>query len=57
MVSVAVFEFCGVRCQPLRRALVFIKKIHNICANCFENQLLVFKVYELALVLCLMLIR
>ncbi|EGQ7707937.1 iron transporter [Vibrio cholerae] len=21
MVSVVVFEFCGVRCQPLRRAL------------------------------------
>ncbi|MFG5068385.1 acetyltransferase, partial [Vibrio cholerae] len=22
MVSVVVFEFCGMRCQPLRRALV-----------------------------------
>ncbi|ENM5795795.1 acetyltransferase [Vibrio mimicus] len=26
MVSVAVFEFCGVRCQPLRRALYALRK-------------------------------
>ncbi len=24
------------RCQPLRRALVSIKKIHKICTNCFD---------------------
>ncbi|ELJ8645867.1 acetyltransferase [Vibrio cholerae] len=23
MVSVVVFEFCGMRCQPLRRALAY----------------------------------
>ncbi|MVB24146.1 iron transporter [Vibrio cholerae] len=27
MVSVVVFEFSGVRCQPLRRALVASRKI------------------------------
>ncbi|MGL5469714.1 MAG: hypothetical protein ACRDCT_16255 [Shewanella sp.] len=26
-----------VRCQPLRRALVSIKKIHKICVNGFDN--------------------
>ncbi|EMK6579050.1 iron transporter [Vibrio cholerae] len=26
MVSVVVFEFSGMRCQPLRRALAFMEK-------------------------------
>ncbi|TQP79101.1 acetyltransferase [Vibrio cholerae] len=26
MVSVVVFEFCGMRCQPLRRALAAIEE-------------------------------
>ncbi|RNE62318.1 acetyltransferase [Vibrio cholerae] len=29
MVSVAVFEFCGVRCQPLRRALAVFRNTPN----------------------------
>ncbi|EGR2468700.1 acetyltransferase [Vibrio cholerae] len=27
MVAVVVFEFCGMRCQPLRRALCAFRKI------------------------------
>ncbi|AUW38423.1 acetyltransferase [Vibrio mimicus] len=30
MVSVVVFEFCGVRCQSLRRALCAFSKNHKI---------------------------
>ncbi|TXX51051.1 acetyltransferase [Vibrio cholerae] len=30
MVSVVVFEFCGVRCQPLRRALYAYARMGNI---------------------------
>ncbi|EGR2840689.1 acetyltransferase [Vibrio cholerae] len=26
MVTVGVFEFCGMRCQPLRRALYFLER-------------------------------
>ncbi|TQO83541.1 acetyltransferase [Vibrio cholerae] len=26
MVTVGVFEFCGMRCQPLRRALYALRK-------------------------------
>ncbi|PAR33943.1 acetyltransferase, partial [Vibrio metoecus] len=29
MVTVVVFEFCVMRCQPLRRALVSLKKNHQ----------------------------
>nr|WP_080478974.1 acetyltransferase [Vibrio cholerae] len=30
MVTVGVFEFCGMRCQPLRRALcVFLESFHS----------------------------
>ncbi|EKG0020501.1 acetyltransferase [Vibrio cholerae] len=29
MVSVVVFEFSGIRCQPLRRALVSLRKSHQ----------------------------
>ncbi|MBW5433106.1 acetyltransferase [Vibrio cholerae] len=30
MVTVGVFEFCGMRCQPLRRALcVFLENFHS----------------------------
>ncbi|HDZ9164518.1 acetyltransferase [Vibrio paracholerae] len=30
MVTVVVFEFCVMRCQPLRRALcVFLKNFHS----------------------------
>ncbi len=27
MVTVGVFEFCGMRCQPLRRALGYTRKL------------------------------
>ncbi|MVF97966.1 acetyltransferase, partial [Vibrio cholerae] len=33
MVTVGVFEFCGMRCQPLRRALYLLEilvKIKNV---------------------------
>ncbi|ORP26424.1 hypothetical protein B7953_02095 [Vibrio paracholerae] len=30
MVSVVVFEFCGMRCQPLRRALCLIHKNQQV---------------------------
>ncbi|EGR5064174.1 acetyltransferase [Vibrio cholerae] len=30
MVTVGVFEFCGMRCQPLRRALAFMSKIEEL---------------------------
>nr|WP_079993845.1 DUF3709 domain-containing protein [Vibrio cholerae] len=30
MVSVAVFEFCVMRCQPLRRALCLINKNQQV---------------------------
>ncbi|TYA84579.1 acetyltransferase [Vibrio cholerae] len=29
MVTVVVFEFSGMRCQPLRRALVSLRKSHQ----------------------------
>ncbi|MVD14094.1 acetyltransferase, partial [Vibrio cholerae] len=29
MVSVVVFEFCVMRCQPLRRALVCNRRLRN----------------------------
>ncbi|EGQ9189687.1 acetyltransferase [Vibrio cholerae] len=29
MVSVVVFKFCGMRCQPLRRALVSLSENHQ----------------------------
>ncbi|EGR0582326.1 superoxide dismutase [Vibrio cholerae] len=39
MVTVGVFEFCGMRCQPLRRALCLIS-ITN--CHCFYIQSYVF---------------
>ncbi|TYA96143.1 DUF3709 domain-containing protein [Vibrio cholerae] len=30
MVTVGVFEFCGMRCQPLRRALCLIHKNQQV---------------------------
>ncbi|TQQ17470.1 acetyltransferase [Vibrio cholerae] len=31
MVTVGVFEFCGMRCQPLRRALALSEEYYEIC--------------------------
>ncbi|MBO1386748.1 acetyltransferase [Vibrio cholerae] len=46
MVAVVVFEFCVVRCQPLRRALVSIRKIHQkFKLKALKNQLLAFKLH------------
>ncbi len=33
MVTVGVFEFCGMRCQPLRRALCFMRKYDKVRDN------------------------
>ncbi|HDL9465437.1 TPA: acetyltransferase [Vibrio cholerae] len=33
MVSVVVFEFCGMRCQPLRRALGHYRRKGKICGR------------------------
>ncbi|WP_278183622.1 hypothetical protein [Vibrio misgurnus] len=37
MVTVVVVEFGVMRCQPLRLALVFIRKVDKICANCLDD--------------------
>ncbi len=49
MVSVVVFEFSGLRCQPLRRALVSLRKIHQkFTHKVMKIQPLSFKLYKLA---------
>ncbi|MEB5557750.1 acetyltransferase [Vibrio cholerae] len=57
MVSVVVFEFSGMRCQPLRRALVSLRKNHQkFMHKVLKIQLLAFKSHYLASESCLMLI-
>ncbi|EGR2831747.1 acetyltransferase [Vibrio cholerae] len=37
MVAVVVFEFGGMRCQPLRRALCVLREVKcNILINCLK---------------------
>ncbi len=49
MVSVVVFEFCVMRCQPLRRALVSLRKNHQkFTHRVLKIQPLSFKLYILA---------
>ncbi len=49
MVSVVVFEFIGMRCQPLRRALVSLRKNHQKFTNkVLKIQSLSFKLHILA---------
>ncbi|MBO1386846.1 acetyltransferase [Vibrio cholerae] len=44
MVTVVVFEFCVMRCQPLRRALVSLRKSHQkFKRKTLKNNPLVFK--------------
>ncbi|EGQ8391347.1 acetyltransferase [Vibrio cholerae] len=57
MVSVVVFEFSGMRCQPLRRALVSLKKNHQkFTHKVLKIQSLSFKLHILAFEFFLMLI-
>ncbi|HGS5379089.1 TPA: hypothetical protein ACMDQZ_003485 [Vibrio cholerae] len=49
MVAVVVFEFGGMRCQPLRRALVSLGKIHQkFTHKVMKIQPLSFKLHILA---------
>ncbi|KUO31704.1 acetyltransferase, partial [Vibrio cholerae] len=49
MVTVVVFEFSGMRCQPLRRALVSLKKNHQkFTYKVLKVQLLAFKLHNWA---------
>ncbi|MCD6658389.1 acetyltransferase [Vibrio cholerae] len=46
---VVVFEFGVMRCQPLRRALVSLRKNHQkFTHKVLKNQLLAFKLHKLA---------
>nr|WP_254705069.1 acetyltransferase [Vibrio cholerae] len=57
MVSVVVIEFSGMRCQPLRRALVSLKKNHQkFTHKVLKIQSLSFKLHILAFEFFLMLI-
>ncbi|EGR1860708.1 acetyltransferase [Vibrio cholerae] len=57
MVSVGVFEFSGVRCQPLRRALVSLRKNHQkFTHKVLKIQPLSLKLHNLAFRFFLMLI-
>ncbi|HGS5791000.1 TPA: hypothetical protein ACMDO0_003569, partial [Vibrio cholerae] len=57
VVSVVVFEFSGMRCQPLRRALVSLKKNHQkFTHKVLKIQSLSFKLHILAFEFFLMLI-
>ncbi|TQQ03818.1 hypothetical protein FLL71_17760 [Vibrio cholerae] len=58
MVSVVVIEFSGMRCQPLRRALVSLRKIHQkFKLKALKNQLLAFNLHNLAFEFLTMMIR
>ncbi len=49
MVTVVVFEFGGIRCQPLRRALVSLRKNHQkFTHKVLKVQPLSFKLHNLA---------
>ncbi|KQA22151.1 acetyltransferase [Vibrio metoecus] len=57
MVMVVVIEFGGMRCQPLRRALVSLKKNHQkFTHKVLKIQSLSFKLHILAFEFFLMLI-
>ncbi|MBA8611499.1 acetyltransferase [Vibrio cholerae] len=57
MVSVVVFEFCVMRCQPLRRALVSLRKNHQKLTHKVLKILhFAFKLHNLAFGFFLMLI-
>ncbi|TQQ07718.1 acetyltransferase [Vibrio cholerae] len=57
MVSVVVFGFSGMRCQPLRRALVSLRKDHQkFTPKVLKIQPLSFKLHNLVLGFFLMLI-
>ncbi len=57
MVSVVVFEFGVMRCQPLRRALVSLKKNHQkFTHKVLKNRLLAFKSHNWAFEFFLILI-
>ncbi|MFA0904454.1 acetyltransferase [Vibrio cholerae] len=57
MVTVVVFEFSGMRWQPLRRALVSLKKNHQkFTHKVLKIQPLSFKLHNLAFGFFLMLI-
>ncbi|MCG6349493.1 acetyltransferase [Vibrio fluvialis] len=57
MVAVVVFEFSDMRCQPLRRALVSLKKNHQkFTHKVLKIQSLSFKLHILAFEFFLMLI-
>ncbi len=56
MVSVVVIEFSVMRCQPLRRALVSLRKNHQkFTHKVLKNQLLAFMFHNWAFEFCLML--
>ncbi len=58
MVTVVVFEFSCMRCQPLRRALVSLRKIHQkFKLKALKNQLLAFNLHNLAFEFLTMMIR
>ncbi|TXY49108.1 hypothetical protein FXE77_15250 [Vibrio cholerae] len=58
MVAVVVFEFSGMRCQPLRRALVSLRKIHQkFKLKALKNQRLAFNLHNLAFEFLTMMIR
>ncbi|EGR2535115.1 acetyltransferase [Vibrio cholerae] len=57
MVSVVVFEFSVMRCQPLRRALVSLRKDHQkFTPKVLKIQLLAFKLHNWTFKFGLMLI-
>ncbi|MEB5557913.1 acetyltransferase [Vibrio cholerae] len=57
MVTVVVFEFSVMRCQPLRRALVSLRKNHQkLTHKVLKIQHLAFKLHNLAFGVFLMLI-
>ncbi len=58
MVAVGVFKFSAMRCQPLRRALVSLRKIHQkFKLKALKNQLLAFNLHNLAFEFLTMMIR
>ncbi|MCR9698764.1 acetyltransferase [Vibrio cholerae] len=57
MVAVVVFKFSGMRCQPLRRALVSLRKNHQkFTHKVLKIQPLSFKLHNWALEFFLILI-
>ncbi len=58
MVTVVVIEFSVMRCQPLRRALVSLRKIHQkFKLKALKNQRLAFNLHNLAFEFLTMMIR